>query len=68
MQFLDILLGIITDEKSPAYQPTWEWFKQHFPSEYQGVAEEAVDKLRDLRLIVQEYRGRSSVDAGSDQT
>jgi hypothetical protein len=68
LQYLDVLLGVVTDKSSPAFEPTWEWFKKHFPPEYHTVAEEALGKLHELRLLVQQYRDKDKQSGESDST
>ena len=55
LQLLDVFLGVVTEEGTPVYKATWGRFEEFFPT-LPGIGEEAANKLRDLRAIVQEYR------------
>jgi len=53
LQFLGILLEIVTDEDSPAFPAVWARFAGYFPA-HPKAPSQALSRLRALRRILEE--------------
>jgi len=61
VRYLDVLLAALTDPKgSPVYDVLWSWFTEKFPH-LPDARVQAWKALRQLHLVVREYRERKGM-------
>lgn len=57
LQYLDMLLRVILDERSAAYRPVWGEFGKIFEG-FDFAVPDAIKQLKELHQIVKGYRRR----------
>jgi hypothetical protein len=57
LQYLDVLLDIVLDMRSPGVAQVWQTFGNRFGALARDAVSEAVDRLSQLHRIVRQQRG-----------